>query len=248
MKLAGRKALVVGASSGVGLETARLFAAEGAVVTVVARSADKLTAVAKELGGTVHPVVADAGDPDEAAKIVPAAVTAMGGLDALVYAAGLCEPRLLADITVEMFKAHLDVNLTGNFVVARAAALHMRESGGGSIVNLSSELAHIGMGYYVHYCAAKAGVVGLTMALAAEMAPTVRVNAVSPGPIDTPMLKAEIEWFGGTQEVLDGAINRVPLKRFASPAEVARAVLFLTADATYATGTTLRLDGGTTVV
>src|SRR3546814_18002166 len=77
---------------------------------------------------------------------------------------------------------------------------------------------------------------------------TVRVNSVSPGPIDTPMLKAEIEWFGGTQEVLDGAINRVPLKRFASPAEVAKAVLFLTADATYATGTTLRLDGGTPAV
>src|SRR3546814_15055921 len=86
-----------------------------------------------------------------------------------------------------------------NFVVARAAALHMRENDGGSIVNLSSELAHIGMGYYVHYCAAKAGVVGLTMALAAEMAPTVRVNSVSPGPIDTPMLQAEIEWFSSEE-------------------------------------------------
>src|SRR3546814_12793238 len=87
-------------------------------------------------------------------------------------------------------------------------------------------------------CSSDLGVVGLTMALAAEMAPTVRVYSVSPGPIDTPMLKAEIEWFGGTQEVLDGAINRVPLKRFESPAEVAKAVLFLTAEATYAHGAT----------
>jgi NAD(P)-dependent dehydrogenase (short-subunit alcohol dehydrogenase family) len=104
------------------------------------------------------------------------------------------------------------------------------------------------MGYYVHYCAAKAGVLGLTRALAAEMAPKVRVNSVSPGPVDTPMLREEIKWFGGTKEVMDGAIARVPLKRFATPREVAKAVLFLTADAPFATGSTLMLDGGTTMI
>jgi NAD(P)-dependent dehydrogenase (short-subunit alcohol dehydrogenase family) len=104
------------------------------------------------------------------------------------------------------------------------------------------------MGYYVHYCAAKAGVVGLTKALAAEMAPKVRVNSVSPGPIDTPMLHEEIKFFGGTKEVIEGAIARVPLKRFATPQEVAKAVVFLATEADFATGSTLVLDGGTTVI
>ena len=124
----------------------------------------------------------------------------------------------------------------------------MQAAGGGAIVNIASELSHIGMGYYVHYCAAKAGVLGLTRALAAEMAPKVRVNAVSPGPVDTPMLQEEIAYFGGTQAVLDGAVARVPMKRFATPQEVARAVLFLATEAAFATGSTLMLDGGTTAV
>lgn len=248
MKLQGKKALIVGASSGVGLETARLFLAQGAAVALAARSEAKLRAVAADLGKDAHVVVGDVGDEASCETIVPAAIAALGGLDIVVYTAGLCQPCLVKDMTVADFKAHLDINLTGNFIVARAAALHMQDHDGGAIINMSSELSHMGMGYYVHYCAAKAGVLGLTQALAAEMAPRVRVNSISPGPIDTPMLEAEIQWFGGTKEVREGAVNRVPLKRFASPVEVAKAVLFLAADAPYATGSTLRLDGGTTAV
>jgi NAD(P)-dependent dehydrogenase (short-subunit alcohol dehydrogenase family) len=247
MSMAGKRALVVGASSGVGLEAARLFAAKGARVAIAARSKDKLRAIADELGSATV-IAADVGDVASCRRIVPQALESLGGLDAVVYAAGICEPCLLKDMTVDDFKRHLDVNLTGNFIVAQAAALHMQANGGGAIVNISSELAHIGMGYYVHYCAAKAGVLGLTKALAAEMAPKVRVNSVSPGPIDTPMLHEEIKFFGATQEVLDGAIARVPLKRFATPQEVARAVLFLATEASFATGSTLMLDGGTTMV
>lgn len=247
MSLQGKRALVVGASSGVGLETARLFADAGAKVAIAARSEGKLRSIAAELGGATV-IVADVGDTAACQRIVPEALESLGGLDAVVYAAGICEPCLLKDMTIDDFKRHLDVNLTGNFIVAQAAALHMQANGGGSIVNISSELSHIGMGYYVHYCAAKAGVLGLTKALAAEMAPKVRVNSVSPGPIDTPMLREEIEFFGGTQEVLDGAIARVPMKRFATPQEVARAVFFLAIETGFATGSTLMLDGGTTVV
>jgi NAD(P)-dependent dehydrogenase (short-subunit alcohol dehydrogenase family) len=242
-----RRALVVGASSGVGLETARLFAAAGAKVAIAARSEGKLRKIAEELGGA-SVIVADVGDSAACQAIVPQALKSLGGLDALVYAAGICEPCLLKDMTLEDFKRHLDVNLTGNFIVAQAAALHMQANAGGAIVNISSELSHIGMGYYVHYCAAKAGVLGLTKALAAEMAPKVRVNSVSPGPIDTQMLRDEIKFFGGTQEVLDSAIARVPMKRFATPQEVAKAVFFLATEASFATGSTLMLDGGTTVV
>ena len=248
MTLAGMRALVVGASSGSGRETARLLAHGGARVALAARSEGRLRETAEALGGGAAVIVADVADIASCQGIVPAALAALGGLDAMVYAAGVCEPCLLKDMTVEGFKRHLDVNLTGNFVVAQAAALHMQANGGGAVVNIASELSHVGMGYYVHYCAAKAGVLGLTRALAAEMAPTVRVNAVSPGPVDTPMLREEIKFFGGTQAVLDGAIARVPMKRLASPEEVARAILFLATEARFATGSTLVLDGGTTVI
>jgi NAD(P)-dependent dehydrogenase (short-subunit alcohol dehydrogenase family) len=242
------RVLVVGASSGIGLATARLFAGRGARLALAARSGDRLRALADQLGNDAAVIVADVADDESCRTIVPAGVRALGGLDAMVYCAGICEPRLLKDLTVAEFRRHLDVNLTGNFIAAQAAALHMREAGGGAIVNIASELSHVGMGYYVHYCAAKAGVLGLTRALAAEMAPAVRVNAVSPGPVDTPMLREEIEYFGGTQAVLDGAVARVPMKRFATPEEVARAVLFLATEASFATGSTLMLDGGTTMV
>ncbi len=248
MKMTGKKALVVGASSGIGLETARLFASEEAEITLVARSTDKLNELAKELGGAAHVVTADVADVASCQSIVPAAIEAMQGLDVVVYCSGICEPCLVKDMTIEDFKRHIDINLTGNFIVAQAAALYMNEHEGGSIVNISSELSHIGMGFYVHYCASKAGVLGLTKGLAAEMAPKVRVNSISPGPVDTPMMRAEIEWFGGSKEVMDGAISRVPLKRFATPQEVAKGVLFLAADAPFATGSTLVLDGGTTMI
>lgn len=248
MKLTGKKTLIVGASSGIGLETARLFASEEAEITVVARSTSKLNQLAKELGSPAHVVTADVADVASCQSIVPAAIEAMRGLDVVVYCAGICEPRLVKDMTIEDFKRHIDINLTGNFIVAQAAALYMNEHDGGSIVNISSELSHIGMGFYVHYCAAKAGVLGLTRGLAAEMSPKVRVNSISPGPVDTPMMRAEIEWFGGSKEVMDGAINRVPLKRFATPEEVAKGILFLAADAPFATGSTLMLDGGTTMI
>ncbi|MFO1061441.1 MAG: SDR family oxidoreductase [Dongiaceae bacterium] len=248
MRLKDKKTLVVGASSGIGLETARLFAAEGATVTVVARSTAKLQALVDELGGVGHALTADVADEESCRSIVPAAIERMGGLDVVVYSSGICEPRLVKDMSIELFRRHIDVNLTGNFIVAQAAALYMNERDGGSIVNLTSELSHMGMGYYVHYCASKAGVLGLTKALAAEMAPKVRVNAVSPGPVDTPMVKAELEWFGGSDAVLESAIARVPLKRFATPGEVAKAVLFLAVDAPFATGSALALDGGTTAI
>ena len=247
MSLEGKRALVVGASSGVGLETARLFAGAGAKVAIAARSEGKLRKIAEELSGA-WVIVADVGDTADCQAIVPQALKSLGGLDVVVYAAGICEPCLLKDMTLENFKRHLDINLTGNFIVAQAAALHMQANDGGAIVNISSELSHIGMGYYVHYCAAKAGVLGLTRALAAEMAPKVRVNSVSPGPIDTPMLRQEIKFFGGTQEVLDGAVGRVPMKRFATPQEVAKAVFFLATQTSFATGSILMLDGGTTAL
>jgi len=247
-RLSGKRALVTGASSGIGLATARLFAAHGAAVALNGRRAQPLEALARDIGAPAVAVPGDVGVADVAESIVSRSVAALGGLDIVVNAAGIVVPCLLRDMSAQLFTDHIAVNLLGTFYVARAAALHMMERQGGTIVNVGSELSHIGMPHYVPYCASKAGVIGLTKSMAAELAPKVTVNAICPGPVDTPMMEAEIQWFGGTDKVRRDVTERVPLKRMASPEEVAVAILFLAADAPFATGATLALDGGTTAV
>jgi NAD(P)-dependent dehydrogenase (short-subunit alcohol dehydrogenase family) len=215
-------------------------------VALVARRREPLDALAAELGGEgALPLVIDVADSGQVASAVTATVERFGRLDAVVNSAGVVFPATLAETDDEAWATQLDANLSGSFFVAREAAPHLGE--GGSIVNVGSELGAIGMEMYVAYCASKAGVIGLTKALAAELAPRVRVNAVCPGPVDTPMLAAEFELFGA-EEALAETLERVPLGRLASAEEVAAAILYLTAEATYATGTVLALDGGTTAV
>lgn len=244
--LAGRVALVTGASSGIGAATARALAAAGARVALLARRRDPLEALAAELGeGVALPLVADVRDPAQVGDAVAATLERFGRLDAVVNSAGVSIPASLADTDDEIWSAQIEANLSGSFFVARATAPHLGE--GGSIVNVGSELSQIGMAMFVAYCASKAGVIGLTRALAAELAPQVRVNAVCPGPVDTPMLAAEFE-LHGAEAALAETLERVPMRRLAAADEVAAAILYLTADAPYATGTVLALDGGVTAV
>ncbi len=244
----GRRVLVTGASSGVGQAAARAFVGEGATVAMVARRGDTLREIADELGERAVPIAADVSDPDSAHGAVARAFEALGGLDAAVNAAGVGFPTKLEDIDAAVWRNVIDTNLSGSFYVGQDAGLRMRANGGGSIVNVASDLAAVGMGLFVHYCASKFGVIGLTKALAAELAPTVNVNVVCPGPIDTPMMDAEIDWFPDPAKARVEATERVPLKRFAAPEEVVAAIRFLAFDAPFATGTTLELDGGTTMV
>jgi NAD(P)-dependent dehydrogenase (short-subunit alcohol dehydrogenase family) len=244
--LAGRVALVTGASSGIGAAAARALAAAGAAVALLARRREPLEALAGELGeDAALPLVADVADSGQVDGAVAATLARFGRLDAVVNSAGVSIPASLADTDDGTWNAVIDANLSGSFFVARAAAPHMGE--GGSIVNVGSELSHIGMGMYVAYCASKAGVIGLTRALAVELAPAIRVNAVCPGPVDTPMLAAEFEQFGA-EAALAETLARVPMRRLADADEVAAAILYLTADAPYATGTALALDGGATAI
>jgi NAD(P)-dependent dehydrogenase (short-subunit alcohol dehydrogenase family) len=245
--LEGYRTIVTGASSGVGMAAAQAFVAEGARVALVARRSEILAELASDLGKHAVALPADLTDPDAVANVVTAAHQAFGGLDLVVNAAAVAFGTSLEDLTPQVWRQVIDTNLSGTFYVCRAAGLRMRDDGGGTIVNVGSELSSVGMSRYSHYCASKFGVVGLTKALAAELAPTVRVNIVCPGPIDTPMSDATFDSYPDPEAARRETLARVPLKRLATADEVVAAIRFLAVDARFATGAVLPLDGGTTI-
>jgi NAD(P)-dependent dehydrogenase (short-subunit alcohol dehydrogenase family) len=247
-RLKGKRALVTGASSGVGKAAAELFLREGAIVGLIARRESMLAEIAAEHGKNAMALPADVADDKAIAVAIDRFTKAHGGIDIVVNAAGIDGPAPLKDLTPEIWRRQLDVNLSGTFYLAREAALRMMAGDGGVIINLGSELSLIGMGFYAHYCASKFGVIGLTKALAHELAPKVRVNCICPGPIDTPMMDAELEWFPDPVATRKAAIDRVPLKRFASAEEIAKAILFFATDAPFVTGSIFSIDGGTTAI
>ncbi|MCZ7934851.1 SDR family NAD(P)-dependent oxidoreductase [Agrobacterium leguminum] len=245
-KLSGRTAFVTGASSGVGLAAARHLVDQGARVAISARRVDILRHIASEAPDSfivVQTDVADAGSVDNA---IDHSWQELGHIDYVIHAAGIVTPAAMADLTPAVWKQHIDINLTGSYNVLRTVAMKMRQRGEGSIVSIASDLSFKGLANYAHYCASKAGLAGLTKALALELAPTVRVNCVCPGPIDTPMMDSELEWFGGSDEVRAVAVAAVPLKRFSSPEEIAEFAVYVAAKMRFATGSMLSIDGGTT--
>ena len=245
-RLAGRRALVTGASSGIGEATARLLDAEGARVALLARRAGELQRVAGDLTGAVA-VPADVSDHRQAIDALDAAEAQIGPVDILVNCAGVIGPVPLDNLTPQIWDQTLAINLSGPFYLGREAGLRMRGRGG-HIVNVASDLAFTAMPGYVDYCAAKAGLVGLTRGLAVELAPSVLVNAVAPGPVDTPMMDHELATDPDPESARDATVRRVPLLRIAGPGEVARAILFLLSDAGYTTGSVLPIDGGVTAL
>jgi NAD(P)-dependent dehydrogenase (short-subunit alcohol dehydrogenase family) len=228
------------------MATAKMIHARGGSVALLARRGDVLGSLATELGDRAHPFPCDVSDPRAVARTVALAFDALGGLDLVVNAAGVVEPASLEEMTPEQWTTTIGINLGGTFWVSREAALRM--SPGGSIVNVGSELALIGMSRYVDYCASKFGVIGLTKAMAAELAPRgIRVNAICPGPIATPMMERELRYFPDPEATRVEATERVPLKRWADAQEIAEAILCLGAT-TYATGSVWSIDGGTTAI
>ncbi len=247
-RLAGKRVLVTGASIGIGAATARLLVSLGARVALLARRPEPLAALQAELGAATIAVAADVSDPAAVRTAVDRAEEFLGGFDVVVNNAGICHPLALEDLDATAWNETIAVNLSGSYYVARETGLRMRAAGGGSIVNLGSELSVVGFPLYVAYCASKAGVIGLTKALAVELAPSVRVNAVCPGPVDTPMLDAEFVTWGDPVKARADTNARVPLGRIATAEEIAEAIVYLGCDATYASGTTLEIDGGATSV
>jgi NAD(P)-dependent dehydrogenase (short-subunit alcohol dehydrogenase family) len=237
-RLAGRKILITGGASGIGRATASLFLREGAHVAILDRAAG---------GQEGHFVPVDVSDAGSVQEAVRAAEAALGGLDGVVNAAGIFAAAGLADTSAELFSRTLAVNLTGTFLVIQAAAPLLLAAGKpATIVNIGSGVGITPTGPgSTAYVASKGGVIAMTKALAMELAPSVRVNVVCPGMVETPMTQGFLRNAAGAVE--PDLLNRYALRRPAAPEEIAAAILFLTsAEASFVTGIVLPVDGGRT--
>lgn len=242
--LAGRTALVTGALGAIGSAVVDGLAEAGAAVALHhlgedARAERRVAALA-ERGVRAVAVEADVRDWASVAAMVAAAERGLGPVDVLVNNAGHMAPAPFTGMTLDDWQRTIDVDLTGVFVVSRHLAPGMVARGRGAIVNVASQLAFKGAREYSAYCAAKAGVVGLTRAMARELGPAVRVNAIAPGPVDTPFIAP---W--ATEEWREERTRDSVIRRLAVPDEVAPTVVFLaTEGAALFHGQTLHLNGG----
>jgi NAD(P)-dependent dehydrogenase (short-subunit alcohol dehydrogenase family) len=239
-RLAGRHILITGAASGIGLATANLFAAEGARLALLDRSEGSLRRVAADLGAFASAV--DVQEENGICRAVAESAAAMGALDGVVNVAGIGGAGPLGSTALADWNRVLAVNLTAPFLVCREALAHLRDAGGGTIANVASGQGLLpsapGMSAY---CASKGGLVIFTKALAVELAPTIRVNVVCPGVVDTPLLPDSM------REAARAPQSLYALKRVGAAKEIADALLFLTGhESSFVTGVALAVDGGRT--
>jgi NAD(P)-dependent dehydrogenase (short-subunit alcohol dehydrogenase family) len=244
--LKGRVAIITGAGrdSGIGFATAKLFVAHGARVVLCDLEAEQPDATAALLGDAALAAVCDVTDAASCRAAAESAIAAFGRLDVVVNNAGVTQRRRIAEITPEDYDLVTDVVLRGTLLMTQAALPHLSRGGTGSIVNVSSLSAQQGGGIFggPHYCAAKAGVLGLTRAMAREFGPEgIRANAITPGLIMTDFSRRGPSADAGKIE----AAKAYPLGRPGAPGDIANAALYLASDlSSYVTGITLPVNGG----
>ncbi|MBU1876981.1 SDR family oxidoreductase [Patescibacteria group bacterium] len=241
-------AIITGARRGMGKADALLLAKEGAKVVVSDISLEDCQAVVDEIekeGGEAIAVKCDVSQKQEVDNLFQKTVEKFGQIDILVNNAGIAEFKPFLEMTEEEWDRTLDINLKGYFLCAQAAAKEMAKQKSGVIINIASvAMGQVGVGFpnIVHYCASKGGIAAMTEAMALELAPyNIRVNAIAPGMIETPM----IDSIKQDPKAMDGMLARVPLGRLGKPEEIADLVVFLASDkSSYITGSIVVIDGG----
>ena len=237
-----KRVLITGGASGIGAATAARFLEEGAQVCILDRDAKACEALRHQLPRISEAIIADVTDLMQVEAAFAEAVRAMGAVDVLINNAGVSIRHNFLDITPEEWDKVIAVNLTGVFYVAQTAARHMWQRGAGIILQTASTNGIMGYPNYADYNATKAAVIELTKSMALELAPKVRVCAIAPGYVLTPMQRAEY-----TDAMLEEVDQKIPLRRHAKPEEIAALFAFLASDdAAYATGHVYTLDGGET--
>lgn len=242
--LSGKTALVTGASQGLGAGFATALARAGAKVALAARQTGKLDALKSEIeqaGGTAQAVAMDVTDATSVSAAFDDAEKTLGPVDVLVNNAGIAITKPFLEITEADWDAVLDTNLKGCFLAGQEAAKRMSQRGGGSIINVASVLGTEVIGQLSSYCASKAGLIHLTKAMALELArANVRVNAIAPGYIETPINRDFFQSPAGEKMV-----KGIPQRRLGQPDDLDGAILLLSSDASrYMTGSVVTVDGG----
>ena len=240
--LKDKRVLITGGASGIGAATAARFLEEGSRVCVLDRDAQACAHIRQELPQLGEAIIADVTDLMQVEAAFAEALRLMDGVDVLINNAGISIRHKFLDITPEEWERVIAVNLTGVFYVAQTAARHMWENGSGVILQTASTNGVMGYPYYADYNATKAGVIELTRSMALELAPKVRVCAVAPGYVLTPMQRAEY-----SDAMLEEVNAKIPLGRLAKPEEIAALFAYLASDdAAFATGQVFTMDGGET--
>jgi len=240
MKLENRTAIITGGASGIGLETANIFIKEGANVVIADINEDAGKSAAQKFGSKCKFVKTDVSDKSSAYFCIVETIKKFGKLDILINNAGITSDASLLKMSSEQFEKVIDINLKGVFFMTKYAATHMAENNYGRIINTSSIVGLYGNFGQTNYAASKSGVIGMTKTWARELGRKgITVNAVAPGFIATDMIGTVPE------KILNTITERTPLGRLGTPADIAKAYLFLASDdAEFITGITLSVDGG----
>ena len=242
--LTGKTALITGASGGIGAAIAKALHAAGATIAISGTRQAVLEELKTQIGDNVHVLPCNLSNAEDVEKLIPAAEAAMGGLDILVNNAGITKDGLAMRMKDEDWQSVIDVNLTSNFRLSRAAMRGMMKKRWGRIVNITSIVGVTGNPGQVNYVASKAGIIGMTKSIAQELAARgVTAHCVAPGFIATPMTDVLNE------KQKEAILGRIPAGRMGGPNDIAAAVLYLASEeAGYVTGQTLHVNGGMAMI